>query len=230
MSDITVVDLFKAKVHFGHLKKFVSPKMVKYIYHINNKMSIINLDLTLFALNRAIKFIETIVKKNGVILFIGTKKQARQSIFNYSKDICMPYVNYRWLGGTLTNYNTIKKSIDKLKILEEQIKNDKFKHLTKKENLMITRKLTKLKLYLDGIKDMKKIPDAIFVIDVGYEKIAILEAKKLSIPIIGVVDTNSDPSDIDYLIPGNDDSIESINLYLNVVSKSVKQVVCEDKD
>jgi len=224
MNDITVVDLFKAKVHFGHLKKFVSPKMVKYVYHVHNKISIINLDLTLDALKNAMTFVKGIIKKNGTILFVGTKKQARNIVFNKAIEMGMPYINYRWLGGTLTNYGTIKKSIDKLRELEEQVKNDNFKHLTKKENLMINRKLTKLKLYLDGIKDMKKLPDALFIIDVSYESIAVLEAKKLSIPIIGIVDTNSDPDNIDYLIPGNDDSIESINLYLSTISNFITSI------
>lgn len=221
MNNISVVDLFKAKVHFGHLKRFISPKMMKYVYSVDNKISIINLDLTLKMLTKALNFIENIVKNNGVILFVGTKRQASTLVKLYSEKISMPYVNFRWLGGLLTNYKTIKASVDKLKELEEDINKDTFQHLTKKEMLMMTRKLKKLKLNLDGIKNMKGLPDALFIIDVNYESTALLEAKKLSIPVIGIVDTNSNPDNIDYLIPGNDDATDSIRFYLDVISNHV---------
>jgi len=221
MNNISVVDLFKAKVHFGHLKRFISPKMMKYVYSVDNKISIINLDLTLKMFINALNFIENIIKNNGVILFVGTKRQASNLIKIYSEKMAMPYVNFRWLGGLLTNYKTIKASIDKLKELEDDICKDTFQHLTKKEMLMMTRKLKKLKLNLDGIKNMKTLPDALFIIDVNYESTALLEAKKLSIPVIGIVDTNSNPDDVNYLIPGNDDATDSIRFYLDVVSDHI---------
>ncbi|MDP2762942.1 MAG: 30S ribosomal protein S2, partial [Enterobacteriaceae bacterium] len=176
MGNISVVDLFKAKVHFGHLKRFVCPKMSKYVYSINNKMSIINLDATLKLLRVSMDFVNSIVSNNGVVLFVGTKRQARKVVEEYSKKIDMPYVNFRWLGGILTNYKTIKKSVKKLKSLQEDIDNGKLDHLTKKERLIVNRKLSKLKLNFDGIKDMKGLPDVLFVIDVNYERIAVLEA------------------------------------------------------
>lgn len=221
MKDVKIVDLFKAKVHFGHLKKFVCPKMSKYIYSINNKMSFINLDLTLDLLKSSIDFMKQIIKNNGVILFVGTKRQARKVIEDYSKKIDMPYVNFRWLGGILTNYKTIRKSVKKLKSLQDDINVNGLEHLTKKEKLVVNRRLTKLKLNFDGIKEMKSLPDALFVVDVNYEKTAVSEAKKLSIPVIGIVDTNSDPDNIDYVIPGNDDSVESIDFYLRFVVSSI---------
>lgn len=221
MNNISVVDLFKAKVHFGHLKRFVSPKMMKYVYSVDNKISIINLDLTLKMLTKALNFIENIVKNNGVILFVGTKRQASTLVKFYSEKMSMPYVNFRWLGGLLTNYKTIKASVDKLKELEDNVGKETLEHLTKKEILMVSRKLKKLKLNLDGIKNMKVLPDALFIIDVNYESTALLEAKKLSIPVIGIVDTNSNPDNIDYLIPGNDDATDSIRFYLDVVSNHV---------
>lgn len=224
MKDISVVDLFKAKVHFGHLKRFVSPKMMKYVYSVNNKISIINLDLTLKMLINALNFIESIIKNDGVILFVGTKKQASALVKSYSEKMFMPYVNFRWLGGLLTNFKTIESSVDKLKKLEEDVSKDTFQHLTKKEMLMVNRKLKKLKLNLDGIKDMKILPNALFIIDVTYESTALLEAKKLSIPVIGIVDTNSSPDNVDYLIPGNDDATDAIEFYLDVVSDHILKI------
>ncbi len=221
MNEISVIDMFKAKVHFGHLKRFTSPKMFKYIHSINNKMSIINLDLTLKLMIRALNFIEDIIKSNGTILFVGTKRQSTKFIKIYADKINMPYVNFRWLGGLLTNFKTIKKSVDKLNNLEKIKKENNFKYLIKKEALKTNKRLNKLKLNLDGIKNMEKIPDAIFIIDVNYESIALLEAVKLSIPVIGVVDTNSNPDNVDYIIPGNDDSVDAINFYLNVVCKHI---------
>lgn len=221
MNEISIIDMFKAKVHFGHLKRFTSPKMFKYIHSINNKISIINLDLTLKSMIHALNFIENVINKNGTILFVGTKRQSRKVIKNYSDKMDMPYVNFRWLGGLLTNFKTIKESVAKLNDLEKMKKKDDFKHLIKKEALIMNKRLNKLKLNLDGIKNMKKIPDALFIVDVNYESIALLEAIKLSIPIIGIVDTNSDPDNIDYVIPGNDDSVDSIDFYLNVVCNHI---------
>lgn len=214
MLNISVSDLFNAKVHFGHLKRFVSPKMFKYIYSVNNKISIINLDLTLKMFNEALVFVDSIIKNNGTILFVGTKRQSSKLIKMYSEKINMPYVNFRWLGGLLTNYKTIKNSIDKMKELELLLSATSDKRFTKKELLILNRKLNKLKLSLDGIRNMDKLPDAIFIVDVNYESIALLEAKRLCIPVIGIVDTNSNPDFVDYVIPGNDDSTDSIDFYL----------------
>ncbi len=221
MKEVTVSDLFKAKIHFGHLNRFVSPKMFKYIHTVNNKMSIINLDYTLKFMRNALNFIEKIILNNGVILFVGTKRQASGLIKVYSEKMNMPYVNFRWLGGSLTNYKTIRKSILTLDELEDKFNKNKLIHLTKKEILNEQKKLKKLKLNFDGIRKMTKLPDALFILDVKYERIALLEAKKLLIPIIGIVDTNSNPDDVDYFIPGNDDSTDSINFYLNIISKHI---------
>lgn len=221
MLDLNIIDLFKAKVHFGHLKRFICPKMSKYIHHVNNKISIIDLNMTFKHLINALNFTTELAKNNGVILFVGSKKQASNVVESYSNDIQMPYVNYRWLGGTLTNYKTIKQSIKKLKTLEESVKDKNSEFLTKKEILFINRNITKLKLNFEGIRNMKSLPDALFVIDVRYESIAVKEAKKMSIPVIGIVDTNSDPSNIDYPIPGNDDSVEAIKLYLSLMKDSI---------
>lgn len=223
MNDISISDLFNAKVHFGHLKRFVSPKMFKYVHSVNNKISIINLDLTLKMLNNALEFVNNVIKNDGVILFVGTKRQARKLVKEYAEKINMPYVNFRWLGGLLTNYKTIKNSIDRLKELELSLSNENDKKFTKKELLVLNRKLNKLKLSLDGIRNMDKIPDALFIIDVNYESIALLEASKLSIPVIGIVDTNSSPDLVDYLIPGNDDSTDSIKFYLETFCKFISE-------
>lgn len=218
---ITITDLFKAKIHFGHTKKFVSPKMIKYIHEINNKISIINLDLTLKLLTQSLNFIENIIKNDGTILFVGTKRQASKIIKTYSEKISMPYVENRWLGGLLTNYKTIKNSVNKLKELESNIEKNNFKHLTKKEMLNTNKQLNKLRLKFNGIKNMENIPDALFIIDINYEKTALLEANKLNIPVIGIVDTNSDPDKIDYIIPGNDDSTDSINFFMNIIAEQI---------
>ncbi|CAB3976461.1 30S ribosomal protein S2 [Candidatus Azoamicus ciliaticola] len=214
MNNIPISDLFNSKVHFGHLKRFVSPKMFKYIYCMNNKISIINLDLTLKMLNEALVFVGNVIKNNGVILFVGTKKQARKLIKEYAEKMNMPYVNFRWLGGLLTNYKTIKNSIDKLKELEIKLSSNNENKFTKKEGLILNRKLNKLKLSLEGIRNMDKLPDVLFIIDVNYESIALLEANRLSIPVIGIVDTNSNPDLVTYVIPGNDDSTDAIKFYL----------------
>jgi len=224
MKEISIVDMFNAKIHFGHLKRFMSPKMTKYVHSVNNKISIINLDLTLKFMTKSLNFIESIIKNNGVILFVGTKRQASTLIKTYAEKIDMPYVNFRWLGGLLTNYKTIKKSIKKLNDLEESKIKDDFQHLTKKEILMVNRKLDKLRLNLNGIKNMKGLPDALFLIDVNYESIALAEAQKLSIPVIGIVDTNSNPDGVDYLIPGNDDSTDSIKFYLDVICNHITSI------
>ena len=224
MKEISVIDLFKSKIHFGHLKRFVSPKMFKYIHNTNNNMSILNLDLTLNAIKITLNFIENIISNNGNILFVGTKKSASNLVKMYAEKITMPYVSFRWLGGSLTNYNTIKKSILKLKELEENVNKNKLTYLTKKEILNENKKLKKLKLNFEGIKNMNSLPTALFIIDVNYESIAVLEAKKLGIPIIGIVDSNSNPDNIDYIIPGNDDSSDAIKFYLSTIVDHILKI------
>jgi small subunit ribosomal protein S2 len=223
MTKVSVYDLFNAKVHFGHLKRFVSPKMFKYIYSVNNKISIINLDLTLRLLNESLLFVSDILRKNGTILFVGTKKQARKIVKEYAQQVNMPYVNFRWLGGLLTNYKTIKNSIDKMKEFETILSGNCDKQFTKRELLVLNRKMNKLKLSLDGIRNMDKMPDAVFIIDVNYESIALLECNRLSIPVIGIVDTNSNPDLVNYLIPGNDDSTDSIRFYLSTFCNFINE-------
>lgn len=221
MKEISIINMFDSKVHFGHLKRFVSPKMKKYIYGINNKISIINLDISLKLMTKALNFIESIIKNNGKILFVGTKRQASKLVKDYAEKTEMPYVNFRWLGGLLTNYKTIKKSVKKLNEMEEKIKKEDFEKLTKKEKMIMNKNLEKLKFNFGGIKNMTSIPDALFIIDTNYEKKALLEAMKLLIPIIAIVDTNSNPDGIDYIIPGNDDSMNAINFYLKTISEHI---------
>lgn len=230
MKEISIIDMFNAKVHFGHLKRFMSPKMFCYVHSINNKISIINLDLTLKKISNALNFVENLIKNNGVILFIGTKRQASKLIKEYAEKVAMPYINFRWLGGLLTNYKTIKSSINKLVELEENISKNKLPKLTKKETLLNNRKLYKLRLNFNGIKNLKKLPDALFVIDVKYESTAVSEAIKLAIPIIGIVDTNSDPKGINYLIPGNDDSSDSIKFYLDILCTRISKIKHSKKE
>jgi len=172
----------------------------------------------------ALNFITNIIKNNGNILFVGTKKSASNLIKYYSEKINMPYVSTRWLGGSLTNYNTIKKSINKLKVLEENFNKNKLTYLTKKEILKENKKLKRLNLNFEGIKNMINLPQALFIIDTNYESIAVLEAKKLNIPIIAIVDSNSNPDNIDYIIPGNDDSTDAINLYLSIISNHIIKI------
>ena len=230
MKDISITDLYKAKVHFGHLKRFISPKMSKYICTTNNKISIFDLDVTLNQIKHALNFIENVISNNGTILFVGTKRQASILIKNYAKKIDMPYVNFRWLGGSLTNYKTIRNSILKFKDLENNFKNDSLTHLTKKEILNESKKLKKLQLNFEGIKNLDTLPHAIFVIDVNYEKTAVLEANKLNIPVIGIVDSNSNPDNIEYVIPGNDDSTDAINLYLDIISDHIEKINTKIKE
>ena len=210
--------MLEAGIHFGHLTKFKHPDMVEYIFGVNNKINIINLEKTLPLFNEAMCFIKHIANRGGKILFVGTKRQARLVIVECALKCDMPYVNHRWLGGMLTNYKTIRQSIRKLNELNKMQEDGTLAHLTKKEGLNIIKKLTTLKHSLGGIKDMGGLPDAIFVVDVGYENIAVSEANRLKIPVVGVVDTNSSPEGVDYLIPGNDDAIKAIQLYAETVT------------
>ena len=211
---VSMRDMLQAGVHFGHQTRYWNPKMGKYIFGARNKIHIINLEKTLPMFNEAMSFIEQKAAGKNKILFVGTKRSAGKIVREQAERCGMPYVNHRWLGGMLTNYKTIRTSIKRLRELEVQAQDGTFDKLTKKEGLMRSRDLEKLERSLGGIKDMGGLPDAIFVVDVDHERIAISEANKLGIPVIGVVDTNSNPAGVDYIIPGNDDAIRAVQLYL----------------
>ncbi len=221
MSQVSMRDMLKAGVHFGHQTRYWNPKMSKYIFGARNKIHIINLEKTLPMFNEALSFVEKLASGKNKILFVGTKRSAGKLVREEAARCSMPYVDHRWLGGMLTNYKTIRASIKRLRELEVQSQDGTFEKLTKKEALMRSRDLEKLERSLGGIKDMGGLPDAMFVIDVEHERIAISEANKLGIPVIGVVDTNSSPEGIDYVIPGNDDAIRAVQLYLAAVADSV---------
>ncbi|QQG46990.1 MAG: 30S ribosomal protein S2 [Candidatus Azosocius agrarius] len=221
MNKINIKILIEAGVHFGHLNRFRNLKMEKYIFDTNCKINIINLESTLFYLRQAMFFVSKLIVNKGQIMFIGTKKVARNIIKECAINCEMPYVNYRWLGGMLTNYKTIKQSIKRLHYLQKMQEDNGFDKLTKKEGLILNKEMNKLELILGGIKNMSGLPDALFIIDVGCENIAVKEANKLKIPVIGIVDTNSDPDGIDYIIPGNDDAISAIKLYCETISNVI---------
>lgn len=218
MVTITMRGMLEAGVHFGHQTRFWDPKMKPYIYGARNKIHIINLDKTLPLFNEALSFVRRVAARNGKILFVGTKTSASNIIKEQAERCGMPYVNYRWLGGMLTNFKTVKQSIKRLHELEAMRDDGTFEKLVKKEALMREREMIKLERSLGGIKNMDSLPDALFVIDVGHEKIAIKEANNLRIPVAGVVDTNNNPAGIDYIIPGNDDALRSIELYVSSVA------------
>ena len=213
--------MLEAGVHFGHQTRFWDPKMAQYIFGHRNKIHIINLEKTLVMYQGAMKYVRQLSTNKGVILFVGTKRQARDIVREEAIRCGSPYVDQRWLGGMLTNFKTIKQSIKRLKDMETMTQDGTFEKLSKKEALDIQRELEKLDRSLGGIKDMQGIPDAIFVIDVGYQKGAITEAVKLGIPIVGVVDTNHNPDKVDYVIPGNDDSSQAIRLYARGVADAI---------
>ncbi len=221
MSTVSMRLMLEAGVHFGHQTRFWNPKMAEYIFGARNKIHIINLEKTLPLYNEAVNAIGKIASERGTILFVGTKRAARNIIGEEAERCSMPYVNHRWLGGMLTNFKTIRQSIQRLKDLEEMETNGAFDKLTKKEALGLTREKQKLEKVLGGIKDMRSLPDALFVIDVGHEAIAVAEANKLHIPVFGIVDTNNSPDGIDYVIPGNDDAIKAIRLYAQGVADAV---------
>ena len=218
MSIVSIQDLLQAGVHFGHQQRFWNPKMEHFIYDTRKKISIINLELTQEQLNAAASKAEDICSKGNKILFVGTKRSASKAIKETASSIGLPYVDKRWLGGTLTNWKTIRGSIRRLLDIEEMMSSGRIERLIKKEAVEIQKEYTKLQASVGGIKEMKGLPDAIFVIDVKYEKIAVLEAKKMGIPVIALVDSNSDPDGIDTIIPGNDDAIRSIRLITKVIS------------
>ena len=217
----TMREMLEAGVHFGHQTRFWNPKMAPYIFGHRNKIHIVNLEKTLAKYQEAMAFLKKLSAKKGSVLFVSTKRQAREILAEEAQRAGMPYVDERWLGGMLTNFKTVKLSIKRLKDLEQMSMDGTFERLSKKEALMAKRELEKLQKSIGGIKEMTGLPDAIFVIDVGYHKIAIVEANKLGIPVIGVVDTNHSPAGIDYIIPGNDDSSRAIRLYAQGAADSI---------
>ncbi len=217
---VTMREMLEAGVHFGHQTRFWNPKMAPFIYGHRNKIHIINLEKTLPKLEEALKYVRQLSAKRGTILFVGTKRQARDLVAAEAARAGMPFVDQRWLGGMMTNFKTVKGSLKKLKDMQAQ-REAGLETMTKKEGLMFEREIAKLEKDIGGIQDMSALPDAMFVIDVGYHKIAVAEAKKLGIPVVGVVDTNHSPEGIDYVIPGNDDSAKAVALYAKAVADAV---------
>jgi len=218
---VTMRQMLEAGVHFGHQTRFWNPRMAQYIFGQRNKIHIVNLEKTMVKYLEAMDYLRKLSANRGNILFVGTKRQAREIVAEEASRAGMPYVDERWLGGMLTNFKTVKQSIKRLKDMEVMADDGSFDRLSKKEALMNSREMDKLRKSIGGIKDMGGLPDAIFVIDVGYHKIAITEAQKLGIPVIAVVDTNHSPEGIDYVIPGNDDSSRAIRLYARGVADAV---------
>src|SRR5437016_8859123 len=210
---VTMRQMLEAGVHFGHQTRHWNPQMADYIFGQRNRIHIVNLEKTMAMYQEAIKYVRQLAMNRGTILFVGTKRQARDIVAEEAQRASMPYVDHRWLGGMLTNFKTVKVSIKRLKDLETMAQDGTFEKMSKREALTLQRELDKLLRSLGGIKNMEALPDALFVIDVGYQKIAVTEATKLSIPIVGVVDTNHSPDGIAYVIPGNDDSNRAIRLY-----------------
>ena len=218
---VTMRQMLEAGVHFGHQTRYWNPKMAPYIFGSRNKIHIINLEKSLPMYMDALKFVRQLTANKGTILFVGTKRQAREIVKEEAQRAGAPYVDHRWLGGMLTNFKTVKGSIKRLKEQEQMIADGSVERLTKKEQLMFSREREKLERSLGGIKEMGGIPDALFVIDVGFHKIAVTEAKTLGIPIVGVVDSNNSLDGIDYVIPGNDDSTRAIRLYARGVADAI---------
>jgi len=213
--------MLKAGVHFGHQTRYWNPKMNAYIFGARNKIHIINLEKTLPLFNDAMAFLNKLAASNNKILFVGTKRAAQKAVSEEAQRCGMPYVDHRWLGGMLTNWKTIRQSIKRYRELEAQFQDGTFDKLTKKEALMRKREMDKLERSIGGIKDMGGLPDALFVIDVDHEDIALQEARKLGIPVVAVVDTNSNPDGVDYVIPGNDDAILAIQLYVKAAADTI---------
>jgi len=236
MPQVSMRDMLSAGVHFGHQTRYWNPKMSKYIFGARNKIHIINLEHTVPAFNEALALVQQMASQKKKILFVGTKRAAQKTIKEQAERAGQPFVSHRWLGGMLTNYKTIRASIRRLSELTAQSQDGTFTKLTKKEALMRSRDMEKLERSIGGIKNINGLPDALFIIDVDHERIAIQEANKLGIPVIGVVDTNSNPDGVDYVIPGNDDAIRAIKLYAAAVadaclegSKSVSAVPNKDE-
>ena len=221
MTDVTMRQMLEAGVHFGHQTRYWNPKMAPYIFGDRGKIHIINLEKTMPLFKEALNYLGSLTANGGTVLFVGTKRSAQTPIMENATRCNMPYVNHRWLGGMLTNYKTVRASIKRLKDLEAMSEDGSFDKISKKETLMLTREMEKLERSLGGIKNMRGIPDAMFVVDVGHEKIAISEARKLGIPVVGVVDTNNSIEGVDYIIPGNDDAIRAIKLYVEAAANAV---------
>ncbi len=221
MAKVTMRQMLEAGVHFGHQTRYWNPKMGPYIYGPRNKIHIINLEKTLPMFNDALNFTGKLASKGGKVLFVGTKRAAQNTVREEALRCKMPYVNFRWLGGMLTNFKTVKQSVRRLHELDKMIADGSMQSRGKKEILTLTRELEKLEKGLGGIKDMRSLPDALFIIDVGHEDIAVKEAVTLGIPVIGIVDTNNGLEGVDYPIPGNDDAIRAIQLYASAVADSI---------
>jgi len=235
---VTMRQMLEAGVHFGHQTRYWNPKMAPFIFGHRNKIHIINLEKTLAQYQEALKFVRRLAANKGSILFVGTKRQAREIVHEEAVRCAMPFVDHRWLGGMLTNFKTVKQSIKRLKEMEGMAEDGSLERLSKKEALTIQRETAKLQRSLGGIKDLPGLPDALFIIDVGYHKGAVTEAAKLGIPVVAVVDTNHSPDKIDYVIPGNDDSSRAIRLYARGIadavlegrSQAVEEVVTAARD
>ena len=233
---VTMRQMLEAGVHFGHQTRYWNPKMAEFIFGQRNKIHIVNLEKTMAMYQEAMKYVRQLASNRGTILFVGTKRQAREIVAEEAQRAGMPFVDHRWLGGMLTNFKTVKASIKRLKDLEAMGQDGTFEKMSKREALTLQREMDKLNRSLGGIKEMTALPDALFIIDVGYQKIAVTEANKLSIPIIGVVDTNHSPEGIAYVIPGNDDSSRAIRLYARGVadailegrSQTIKEIVSDE--
>ena len=221
MPQVTMRQMLEAGVHFGHQTRYWNPRMAPYIFGARGKIHIINLEKTMPLFSDAMNFISAIAQKRGTILFVGTKRSAREAVKEEASRCSMPYISQRWLGGMLTNFRTVKQSVSRLKELETMASDGSYERLVKHEVLGLVREKEKLEKSLGGIKEMNRLPDALFVIDIGHEDIAIKEAKKLGIPVIAVVDTNYDPALVDYAIPGNDDAIRAVQLYASAAADAV---------
>jgi small subunit ribosomal protein S2 len=221
MSNVTMREMLEAGVHFGHQTRFWNPKMAPFIFGERNKIHIINLEQTMPLCRDAVNYLGKVASKKGKILFVGTKRAASDAIKEEATRCGMPFVNHRWLGGMLTNFRTVRASIKRLKELEEMSQSQSYEKINKKEILQLSREQDKLDKTLGGIKDMGGLPDVLFVVDVGYENIAVLEASKLGIPVVGIVDTNNSPDNVDYIVPGNDDSMRAIKLYTRMVADAI---------
>ena len=221
MSNVTMREMLEAGVHFGHQTRFWNPKMAAFIFGERNKIHIINLEQTMPMAKDAINFMGKVASNKGKVMFVGTKRAASEAVKAEAERCGMPFVNHRWLGGMLTNFRTVRASIKRLKELEEMSKNNAYEKISKKEILQLSREQEKLEKTLGGIKEMNGLPDVLYVIDVGYENIAIQEATKLGIPVVGIVDTNNSPDGIDYIIPGNDDSMRAIKLYTKMAADAI---------
>lgn len=221
MAQVSMRQMLEAGVHFGHQTRYWNPQMAPYIFGDRNKIHIINLEKTVPMFNEALNFLGKVAANGGTILLVGTKRSAREAIGEQAARCGMPFVNYRWLGGMMTNFRTVKQSVRRLKSLQTMSQDGSFERLTKREALDLQREMEKLERSLGGIQNMERLPDVLFVIDVDHEKIAISEARKLGIPVVAVVDTNSSPEGVDYVIPGNDDAIRAIQLYVTAAADAI---------